>query len=113
MIDRLLSIEEWETEFQPIQREDGEGELFYETYNPYLKDLKDTARTLAHTSGSEMHQHIWTRVDGDDGRLILLNGWHAVNRIDYCLSLVPWGDGTSGDKDVYIEVTYEDPSTWE
>jgi len=106
MTDRLLTLDEWVDEFQPIQGT--EGELFFSTYGEFIEELKSRADEIAAQHGTREHQHIWTRVDGDSGRLILLNGWHTVNRLDYCLSELPWGDGTDTDRDVYIEVTYEE-----
>jgi hypothetical protein len=32
---------------------------------------------------------IWTLVDGDDGDLYLVSGYHLVNRIGYLISTVP------------------------
>jgi len=34
--------------------------------------------------------HIWTRIDGDDGCLYNINGWHIVSRIDYIITEISW-----------------------
>lgn len=104
-MNRLLSIEEWEEEYSPIQ--DVEGNKIYETYGEYLEELKADADVISTERGTEPYRHVWTVVDGDSGKLIILNGWHLCNRIHYLLTDTPWGDGSESDKDIYIEVTYE------
>lgn len=37
------------------------------------------------------YRHWWTVVDGDRGRLVLLAGFHLVNRVGYVQCRVPWG----------------------
>jgi len=111
MSDKLLTLNEWKDEFEPVLEFDEETKeegdiLFYETYEPHIGSMKEYAEKLAKASGAKFYQHIWSRVDGDGGKLILLNGWHRCNRLDYCLSSIPWGDGSDEDKDIYIEVTY-------
>ncbi len=36
--------------------------------------------------------HVWTRIDGADGYIYNINGWHIVDRIDYVITEVPWLD---------------------
>lgn len=36
--------------------------------------------------------HVWTVVDGDDGGLYALAGFHVVNRVGYLLTERPWQD---------------------
>ena len=111
--DILLSDDEWVKKYNPICGD--EGERFYETYvsDSYEDDfeaLKKKATELAGGSKKEAFRHVWTRVDGDSGKLILLNGYHMCNRLDYCLTKEPWGkDGLEikDYNDIYIEVTYE------
>ena len=39
-------------------------------------------------------RNIWTLVDGDDGNLYIVSGYHLVNRINYFVTEVPYeGDG--------------------
>lgn len=108
-IDTLLTYEEWEATYIPATNpEEDDAVVFYETYSPHREDVTIYAEQLAKEQGTRLYQHIWTRVDGDNGKLILLNGWHICNRLDYCVSHIPWGNGTQEDKDTYIEVKYED-----
>jgi len=104
--DGVIKLEEWESKYSPVQNEEG-YEMAFETWK------EEVDRMLSHIDqikpeNSKPYQHVWTRVDGDDGKLILLNGWHAVNRLDYFVTELPWGTGEDSDKDVYIEVKYED-----
>lgn len=58
------------------------------------------------TFGSELEfvrshdsRHVWTLID-EDGRDYILNGDHAVNRVGYLLTTVPWLDG----EDIVVEL---------
>ena len=100
----VLTLDNWETEYNPILDEDGQ-EIYHE---PRDKQLQIKLDSLAKAQGTEPHQHVWTRVEGDSGKLVLINGWHICNRLDYLICKQPWGDGTDEDKDIYIEVKYEE-----
>ena len=56
---------------------------------------------------SEMYMFIWTRLDGDDGKLHLTNGIRYVNRLDYCVTRKPWVNRETP-KEAIIDVDYED-----
>jgi hypothetical protein len=67
--------------------------------------LNDSDGCLYETYGEELEfvkrqpaRQIWTLVDGDDGALYLLSGFHLVNRIGYLVSTTPVPD------DVAIQV---------
>jgi len=62
--------------------DDGSGCLF-ETYGPELDFLRQHDRRM-----------VWTLVDGDDGDLYVVSGYHYVNRIGYLISTVPVPDDT-------------------
>jgi hypothetical protein len=49
---------------------------------------------------------VWTLVDGDDGDLYLLSGYHFVNRIGYLLSTETVPEGT--DIQVHIPTSQDD-----
>lgn len=68
----------------------GSGGTLYEAYGEEL----DYIRKLP--AG-----RIWTIVDGDDGRLWLLSGWHIVNRVGYLVT------AESRARDADIEVRLE------
>jgi len=44
---------------------------------------------------------IWTLVDGDDGNLYIVSGYHLVNRINYFVTEVPY-EGNGMDVPYYI-----------
>jgi len=48
--------------------------------------------------GVDVH-NVWTGVEGDSGRYLIVNGYAVVNRLNYYVSEVPWEDGK------YYEVT--------
>lgn len=37
-------------------------------------------------------ERVWTAVDGDDGGIYLLPGYHIVNKVDYVITEEPWDD---------------------
>jgi hypothetical protein len=73
---------------------DSNGCLF-ETYGPELEFVR-----------SQDDRTVWTLVDGDDGDLYVVSGYHFVNRIGYLISTVPVPEGT--DYEVHIPMTHED-----
>ena len=105
--DYYDNLQDWEDEFQPILDEDGQDKT-YETYDPYFQQLLDDAIILA-GSEDKAYLHIWSRVDGDNGKLILLNGIRKCNRLDYILCKNPWSSyDTPISENIYIESVYED-----
>jgi hypothetical protein len=75
--------------------DDGRGCLF-ETYGQELAFIRrQDLRT------------VWTLVDGDDGELYVLSGFHYVNRIGYLVSTVPVPDET--DIQVHIPTEPDEP----
>ena len=57
----------------------GEGTGFiFETYGEELAFVR-----------AEASAQIWTVIDGDDGNLAVLSGYHLVNRIGCLVSVVP------------------------
>ena len=110
MNEYYSNTDDWANEYKSIQ--DNEGEIFYETYEPHIDELFAKANELADNYpilGLTPYNFIWTRIDGYNGKLILVNGRRFINRLDYCLTELPW-QGKNGieDKDVYIEVQYEE-----
>ena len=107
---RALSFEAWEKKFMPLQ-EDG-NEVWYETFesDSYENDYKALIEKATRFAGGDSKRaflYIWTRLDGDDGDLYLTNGIRYVNRLDYCLTTLPWGElGEDGRCDSYFEINY-------
>jgi hypothetical protein len=79
-----LSEDEFETQFMPVENlEQGQGVYQFDAY-----DAKDSG--FLQFMAINHPTHVWTRIDGDDGCLYNINGWHIVNRIDYIVTEVPW-----------------------
>ena len=100
-------LENWEQEFEPIQDKQNNTDKIYETYSPHFEQLIKDATALA-GSKDNAHYHIWSRVDGENGKLILLNGIRLVNRLDYMLCKNPWKEDPKDPKYTYIESVYEE-----
>ena len=96
---RTLEPEEFEF-FKPIQP--NEDTFHFES----LKEVEDYLLENNLNYGEERYRHIWTMVDGDNDSVVLINGFHFVNRLGYVLCQIPWGYGTNDDKELYIEATW-------
>ena len=78
----MLSIEEFENEYKPIQnhfREDEETDLF-ETYGEELEFVL-----------KQPNNKVWTLVDSDSG-LIIEAGCHLCNGVHYFVTENEWTD---------------------
>lgn len=79
-----LTEDEFYAQFKPVENtEHGEGIYQFDAY-----DAKDSA--FLQFIAINYPTHIWTRIDGDDGCIYNINGWHIVNRIDYLITEIPW-----------------------
>ena len=68
--------------------------------NPHASWGNERGGCLFETYGEELDfirqqnpRSVWTLIDGDDGDLYVLSGFHVVNRIGYLLSRTPVPDG--------------------
>ena len=86
-------LEAWEAKYQPIKNHiTGEDDDKFETYGEEL----DYVRSVVDTEP----RRVWTLVDGEDGNLYIVDGYHLVNRLNYFITKKPLeGDG-------YLEVPY-------
>jgi hypothetical protein len=73
---KTLTEEEFDTQFTPVPAADGDA------VRP-SDDGLDKASTK-----------LWTIVDGDDGGLYAVSGWHLVNRVGYLLTEEDWTEPT-------------------
>ena len=98
---RTLEPEEFEF-FKPIQP--NEDTFHFES----LKEVEDYLLENNLNYGEERYRHIWTMVDGDNDSVVLINGFHFVNRLGYVLCQIPWGYDNSQEtnKNIYIEATW-------
>ena len=89
-------LEAWEAKYQPIKNhiasEKGEDDDKFETYGRELEYVLSVANTEP--------RRVWTLVEGDDGNLYIVDGYHFVNRLNYFVTKEPLeGDG-------FLEVPY-------
>ena len=81
---------------------DSQYPLLTNHLNPHASwAFKDDCGCLFETYGEELafvrrqdHSTIWAVVDGDDGGLYVVSGFHYVNRVGYLISTVPVPEGT-------------------
>ena len=80
-------LDAWEEKYQPIkntftQKQDGEFvEDKFETYGEELEYVL----TIANSEPAR----VWTLVEGDDGNLHIVSGYHMVNRLNYFVTKNP------------------------
>lgn len=78
-----LTEDEFDSQFSPVENiEQGRGVYLIDAY-----DENDSG--FLQFIAFNYPAHVWTRIDGDDGRLYIINGWHIVNRIDYIVTEIP------------------------
>ena len=87
-------LDAWEQQYRPIKNRFNGEELFpddkFETYGAELEFVR-----------AQDPRNIWTLVDGDDGNLYIVSGYHLVNRINYFVTEVPY-EGNGMDVPYYI-----------
>jgi hypothetical protein len=78
-------LDAWEAKYKPIKNQytqKQEGEFVEDRFETYGEEL-DFVR-------AQDPKYIWTLVDGDDGNLYIVNGYHLVNRINYFVTNLPF-----------------------
>lgn len=80
-------LDAWEAKYKPITNH-FDGSDKFETYGDELQFVL-----------AQDPRCIWTLVDGDDGNLYIVDGYHLVNRLNYFITEVPF-DGE------FLEVPY-------
>ena len=66
--------------YQPIEKYD--NEYLFETYGKDLDKVRNTE-----------NKFVWTIIDGFNGKLYLIAGYHIINRIGYLLTKKPFKEG--------------------
>ena len=66
-------------DYVPLFRED--CSMAFETYGEDLDFVR-----------SQREDHVWTLMDDDNGELVVVAGYHFVNRVHYIITLKPWKD---------------------
>jgi hypothetical protein len=72
-----IDEDQWVEIYEPIT--ESSGIPFYETYGKDLEYIK-----------SLPPEYVWTLLDADNGKIVLVNGIHWVNRIAYTVTKNPW-----------------------
>lgn len=81
-----LTEDEFEDQFKPVENIDqGKGSYQFDAYD-------STDKGFLQFMATNHPNHVWTRIDGDDGCINIINGWHIVDRIDYIVTEVQWLD---------------------
>lgn len=83
--ETLISVEEWDEKYKPMDNHidlnaSWEGSMF-ETYGAELEFVRNTPT-----------DRIWTYCEGDNDEILLIAGYHLVNRIGYFITREPWED---------------------
>ena len=83
-IDWEQELDAWEEKYQPLKNHIDKGNGIFENdkFETYGEEL-DFVR-------AQDPSYIWTLVDGDDGNLYIVNGYHLVNRINYFVTNLPF-----------------------
>lgn len=73
------------------------GNTPYSKYHFSYAETDTGTEGLLETYGEDLARvksapsnHVWTVVDGDEGSLYVIAGFHYVNRVAYFISEVPW-----------------------
>jgi hypothetical protein len=74
-------LDAWEAKYKPVRNRLDNNDKF-ETYGEEL----DFVRSVYDTDP----RRVWTLVDGDDGNLYIVDGYHLVNRVNYFVTEVPF-----------------------
>lgn len=81
-------LDAWEAKYKPIKNQYAqkqEGEFVEDKFETYGNDL-DFVRSVNDVDPKK----VWTLVDGDDGNLYIVDGYHLVNRVNYFVTEVPF-----------------------
>ena len=79
-IDWEQELDAWEAKYKPIANHiDPSNYDKFETYGEELRYVMD-----------QDPRRIWTLVDGDDGNMYIVDGYHLVNRVAYFVTEVPF-----------------------
>lgn len=68
--------------YEPINNPFQEGQQLFETYGEELDYVLEHIKEHG-------EQYVWTQLDGDDGGVYIVNGYHLVNRIGYYITEHP------------------------
>jgi hypothetical protein len=78
-------LDAWEAKYKPIKNQftqKQEGEFVEDKFETYGEELEFVR--------AQDPRCVWTLVDGDDGNLYIVDGYHFVNRVNYFVTEVPF-----------------------
>lgn len=82
---RISNFESWFTKYNPIENHIDDNAaydgLMFETFGKEVEFVKEQPRN-----------YIWTLVEGERNKMVLMSDWHIVNRIGYFITKEPWTD---------------------
>ena len=81
-------LDAWEAKYKPIKNQYAQkqaGEFVEDKFETYGEEL-DFVRSVC----DEDARRVWTLVDGDDGNLYIVDGYHLVNRVNYFITELPF-----------------------
>jgi hypothetical protein len=88
MFEWEKELDDWEVKYQPIKNHFAQkqrGEFVEDKFETYGQEL-DYVLNIANTEP----KRVWTLVDGDDGNLYIVDGYHLVNRVNYFITKNPF-----------------------
>lgn len=95
-----MELNEWLAKYRPLknhldtnaswQDDSGEG-IMFETYGKELDYVRSMEQSYPNC--------VWTYVDGGGGAMLIINGYHLVDRLGYFVTEV-----ASTDQNVYVQV---------
>ena len=80
-LDWEQELDAWDAKYKPMTNQ-FDGSDKFETYGKEL----DYVRSVYDADP----RRVWTLVDGDDGNLYIVDGYHLVNRVNYFITEVPF-----------------------
>jgi len=79
-------LDAWEAKYQPLKNHiDNDGFWENDKFETYGEEL-DYVRSVYDTEPAR----VWTLVEGHDGNLYIVNGYHLVNRLNYFVTNLPF-----------------------
>jgi hypothetical protein len=84
-MDWEKEFDAWDEKYKPIKNpfaQKQQGEFVEDKFETYGEEL-DFVR-------AQDPKCIWTLVDGDDGNLYIVDGYHLVNRVNYFVTEKPF-----------------------
>jgi hypothetical protein len=65
--------------------------VFERRYESTADEYGDTMRDYRYTADIDP-RHVWSCMEGDNGKLYLAPGFHVVNMVGYVVTVRPWSD---------------------